>query len=256
MLKPRRRNNRLLNYDYSKNGLYYITPCTADRKNNFGSIINDRIILNKYGEIVENQWLWLAKKYQYARLDEYIVMPNHFHGILVIQRRDRSRPVPTTNINVSIERPVPARNIDYNITQIIPAGNINTNTTRPVPTTNINVSIERPVSARNIDCNVTQIVSEGKINTSTARPVHTTSINVPITQPVPAGKIKSLSELIGAFKTTSSKLIRNRGLNNFSWQRSFYDHIIRNEKSLDEIRYYIRYNPLKWALDRENPENV
>jgi len=62
-------------------------------------------------------------------------------------------------------------------------------------------------------------------------------------------KIKSISELIGAFKTTSSKLIHKVGCTEFSWQRSFYDHVVRQDESLDKIREYIVNNPLKWELD-------
>ncbi|MEA1937368.1 MAG: transposase, partial [Patescibacteria group bacterium] len=69
-------------------------------------------------------------------------------------------------------------------------------------------------------------------------------------------KIKPLSELIGALKTTSSRLIHQYGLSEFQWQRNFYDHIIRNEKELDKIRKYIFENPLKWELNRNNPENL
>jgi len=69
-------------------------------------------------------------------------------------------------------------------------------------------------------------------------------------------KIKPLSELIGAFKTTSSKLIHQNGLSEFQWQRNYYDRIIRNEKELEKIRKYIFENPLKWELDRNNPENL
>ena len=63
-------------------------------------------------------------------------------------------------------------------------------------------------------------------------------------------KTKSLPELIGAFKTTSSKLIHKTGLKYFQWQKSFYDHIIRDEFSLFKIQRYIRNNPVKWELDR------
>jgi hypothetical protein len=63
-------------------------------------------------------------------------------------------------------------------------------------------------------------------------------------------KIKSLSEIIGVFKTTSSKEIHQKGLINFKWQRSFYDRIIRNEKELYQIRKYIRQNPLKWEIEK------
>ena len=69
-------------------------------------------------------------------------------------------------------------------------------------------------------------------------------------------KIKPLSQIIGAFKTTSSKIIHETGLTEFTWQRSYYDHIIRDEKSLNNIREYILQNPQKWELEKENVENM
>ncbi len=65
-------------------------------------------------------------------------------------------------------------------------------------------------------------------------------------------KIKSLSQLIGAYKTTSSKLIHLKGLGNFVWQRSFHDHIIRNETSYSRIYNYIITNPERWKTDSFN----
>ncbi len=64
------------------------------------------------------------------------------------------------------------------------------------------------------------------------------------------GKIKPLSQIIGAYKTTTSKLIHKAGRNDFQWQRSFHDHIIRNEKSYEEIINYIETNPQRWADDK------
>lgn len=61
----------------------------------------------------------------------------------------------------------------------------------------------------------------------------------------PLQKIKSLSELVGAFKTTSSKLIHQAGLSDFCWQRSFHDRIIRSEGEYREIWQYINNNPSK-----------
>ena len=77
------------------------------------------------------------------------------------------------------------------------------------------------------------------------------------TAPTTGGKRKSLGRLIGAFKTTSTKHVNTyRGTPRAKlWQRSFYDHIIRNEKSLANIRAYIQNNPLNWALDKNNPQN-
>ncbi len=68
-------------------------------------------------------------------------------------------------------------------------------------------------------------------------------------------KIKSLSELIGAFKTTSSKLIHQIDFPQFEWQRSFYDHIIRNEIAYRNIYTYIINNPAMWDRDRNNIKN-
>ncbi len=63
-------------------------------------------------------------------------------------------------------------------------------------------------------------------------------------------KIKSLSSLFGAFQTTSSKMIHQAGFLDFSWHRSFHDHIIRSDKSYRNISNYIDENPTKWDSDR------
>lgn len=69
-------------------------------------------------------------------------------------------------------------------------------------------------------------------------------------------RIKSLSEIIGAFKTMSSKELHIKGLKEFKWQRSFYDRIIRNEKELYQIRKYIEQNPLSLEIEKQSPENL
>jgi hypothetical protein len=65
----------------------------------------------------------------------------------------------------------------------------------------------------------------------------------------------NLGKIIRHFKAKTTKLLRDSGLNNISWQRLYYDHIIRNNRSLDNIRYYIINNPLKWEIDKENSKN-
>ena len=73
----------------------------------------------------------------------------------------------------------------------------------------------------------------------------------------------NIPQIIQWFKTmTTNEYIRNVKQNNWQpfdkklWQRNYYDHIIRDEKSLDKIREYIRNNPPQWELDRNNPENL
>ena len=79
-----RKSIRLKGYDYSQAGLYFITICVQNRECLFGKIGNDKIKLNDAGKMIETQWLNLKNRFPNIELHEYIVMPNHFHGILEI----------------------------------------------------------------------------------------------------------------------------------------------------------------------------
>lgn len=77
-------STRLSNWDYSKNGYYFITICTKERKHYFGEIVKDEINLSEIGKIVQKYWFEIPKHFNNIELDEFIVMPNHIHGILII----------------------------------------------------------------------------------------------------------------------------------------------------------------------------
>lgn len=206
MIRKNRKRNREEGFDYSQDNLYFITICVQNRICCFGSItvgtgrelstnhnhdlsanqdrdlfkntkhdlfsqdsysvnfnedaINEKdevqMKLNEYGEIAKNQMVWLEEQYPYVVIHCFVVMPNHVHVILEIDK---------------------------------------------------------------------SLVSDEEI------------------------KIKSVSELIGAYKTTSSKQIHLKGLLGFAWQRSFHDHIIRNTISYERIFNYIESNPLHWHTD-------
>ena len=81
--KHHRRSIRLKGYDYSSEGWYFITLCTQNREYLFGDVENGKMILNKYGGVVDLFWNYLSEKYP-IEVDEYIIMPNHFHGIINI----------------------------------------------------------------------------------------------------------------------------------------------------------------------------
>ncbi|WP_371821117.1 hypothetical protein [Chloracidobacterium sp. D] len=79
-----RRSIRLKDCDYTRMGAYFVTLCTQGRVCLFGEIVAGEMRLNEYGEIVAESWRWLATQYDYVELDEWVVMPNHLHGIIVI----------------------------------------------------------------------------------------------------------------------------------------------------------------------------
>jgi len=79
-----RRSIRLKGHDYSKTGAYFVTVCTQNRECLFGEVIEGQMRLNEIGRIVEDQWRNTTQLRPQIGLDAYIVMPNHFHGIVFI----------------------------------------------------------------------------------------------------------------------------------------------------------------------------
>lgn len=175
--KRNSRSHRLEGYDYSWEGAYYVTICSYNRKCLFGEIICDEMQLNDYGRIVKEEWFKTCQLRPNIELDEFVVMPNHVHGIIVI-------------INELNHGNHPARWMPTN--------------------------------------------DENKM------------------------KPGSLPVIVRAFKSAVTKRINEiyNMLNMPVWQRGYYDHIIRNEKSLNQIREYIIENPRLWLKDDNNPINI
>ena len=170
-----RKRNRLKDFDYSNDGLYYVTICVQDHIKCLGRIKNDKIELNNFGKIVNRQFEWMQNQYPYIKIAEYIVMPDHIHAIIEINR------------NFMNDHAGPGRDLALR---------------------------------SNIPDNPQQI------------------------------KIKPLPELVGAFKTTSSKKIHESGFTDFRWQRSYHERIIRNKIQYTRISNYIRNNPVMSGRDR------
>jgi REP element-mobilizing transposase RayT len=79
-----RHSIRLREYDYSNAGAYFVTVCTQNRECLFGKIVDGKVILNDAGRMVESIWNELDQHYKGIETDESVVMPNHFHGIIVL----------------------------------------------------------------------------------------------------------------------------------------------------------------------------
>jgi REP element-mobilizing transposase RayT len=172
--KHKRHSFRLKEYDYTQEGIYFVTICTFQREFLLGAVENEKMVVNYIGMIVEEEWLKTPILRSHVSLDTFVVMPNHFHGIIAI----------------------------------IPTGR---GTTRRTPTTE---RFGKPVAC-------------------------------------------SLPTIIRAFKSATTKRINEmRGTPGQPlWQRNYYEHIIRSEGELMNARDYIVMNPLRWCLDRENPQS-
>jgi len=93
---------RLPHWDYSQNGYYFITICTYKKNEYFGEIINGKINLSEIGEIAQTCWKEISIHFPFVELDEFVIMPNHLHGIIIIcknQRRDGACPISTKHKN-------------------------------------------------------------------------------------------------------------------------------------------------------------
>jgi REP element-mobilizing transposase RayT len=182
---------RLRGWDYAGAGWYFVTLCTRNQECFFGEIVEADLQLSTIGDIVAEEWQKTPTIRPNVELDEWIVMPNHIHGIIVIKPAsdESSRDVP-------VER--------------LPA--------------------ERSIGKRETTHRV--VSTKGRL------------------------KAGSLGAIAGQFKSVCTKRIWAAGFPNFDWQPRFFDHIIRNEKSLKNIRQYIVNNPLKWELDKNNPANL
>lgn len=79
---------RLVGWDYSRPGAYFVTICTRNRVCWFGGVKNGKMVLSDIGKIVHDEWAKTPKIRPNVKLDEFVVMPNHFHGILIIKNDD------------------------------------------------------------------------------------------------------------------------------------------------------------------------
>jgi putative transposase len=159
VMYPVRKILRLKDYDYSQQGLYFITIVTQDRTCLYGVIENEKMHINSAGALIQDMWYGLPKKFTGIYLDEFVLMPNHIHGLVGIVQQT-----------------------EY-----------------------------------------------------------------------------SISNIVQWYKTMTTnqyiQQVHKNGWQRFNkrlWQRGYYEHVVRNEASLSQIRDYIIYNPLNWLRDEYN----
>ena len=168
-----RRSIRLQGYDYTKIGAYFVTICTFQREALFGDVIDGQMQLNRIGQIITSLWQAIPHHFPNVKLDEFVLMPNHLHGIVIIAKQEMQ--ANSTN------------------KELVPQGT----------------------------------------------------------------KSNSLGAIIQNFKSISTRKINriNHNTGNPIWQRNYYEQIIEDDRTFQNIRQYITDNPRNWQSDRLTPEH-
>lgn len=124
-----RRSIRLKGYDYAQEGAYFLTMCTHERIHLFGQVADGEMVRNAVGDIAQRCWDAIPQHMPHADIDEFIVMPNHVHGIVII--RERLAPYMaggTTVVGADHDRPLPdpdpPANPTHRVMPIVPHGSL------------------------------------------------------------------------------------------------------------------------------------
>lgn len=157
-----RKSIRLKYYDYRSEGFYFITICCKNKECLFGQIINQQMHLNHLGNYVKQCWENIPTFFPQVRIDEFVIMPNHVHGIIEITEQVRGK------------------------------------------------------------CNL----------------------------PLQKGTSQTIGSIVRGFKAGVTSWARKNTDIFDIWQRNYYEHIIRDEKSYLQIYEYIQNNPILWEQDQ------
>jgi REP element-mobilizing transposase RayT len=227
--RPNRRSLRLKGYDYAQAGAYFVTICTQGRVCLFGEVVDGEMRLNAAGAVVDAEWHGLPRRFPGIQTDAFVVMPNHVHGIIHVG----ARLIAPGLIGPGFIAPESVWSIQTGVVDH------DTDAINSAPTGTMN---HNPADAINR-------ATAGAINRATADAINRATAGA-------INRAPTVGDIVRAFKAVTTRRIRQHGMANFAWQRNYYEHIIRDEASLDGIRAYIVNNPLRWALDRENPETL
>jgi len=104
--KYRISSTRLQNWDYGSNAAYFVTICTQNREHYFGEITNGSMYLSEIGHLANKYWLEIPEHFPFVELDAFVVMPNHVHGIIIINKPNNERDVETRH---ALSLPIPTQ---------------------------------------------------------------------------------------------------------------------------------------------------
>ncbi|HET9137345.1 MAG TPA: transposase [Candidatus Kapabacteria bacterium] len=91
--QQRRKSTRLANHNYQEPGSYFITICSHNKAATFSTIKENSLHLSIYGEVIEQCWQEIPEHFRNTRLDSFVIMPNHIHGVIHIDDWNTSKPI-------------------------------------------------------------------------------------------------------------------------------------------------------------------
>ena len=202
--------------------MYFITLCVQDMECFFGSIQNGQMVLNDAGIKVEKWYFELPHKFPDIELGHYVVMPNHFHAIIINNGTGNPNAPYQKHTKTIVGADLSVRPADENATDL---------SVRPADENATDLPV-RPAYAK-----PEQIVPDGDILGE--------HVGSPLRGVVQWFKTMSTNEYIRGVKNQGWPRFRGK-----LWQRNYYEHIIRSERAFENISGYIENNPEKWEDDR------
>lgn len=220
-----KKHYRLSHFDYSRPGYYFITICVKDRRELLGKVMNGQMDMSEIGKIAKKFWMEIPDRFSNIRLDQWVIMPNHMHGILVIDAGNEGMNAGDNG------RTAPRRGRTGTGT----GTDMNTGTDMDMGT-DMGTDMDMDMNM-NMDMNMGTDMNAGELGSefgSGLRPLDKNSI----------------SSVINHFKGNVKRYCNKNGMGYFQWQSRFHDRIIRDERALETIRRYIWENPKRWGKDR------
>ena len=223
-----RNSLRLKGYDYSQPGAYFITICTENKICYLGNIVDGITISYPISDIIREICQEIPEKFQGVDLDAFIIMPNHVHGIIIINKECRNmiqqkRRNNTENIRGGLIHQIRIKNY------------INDS----------KVSFINQTPANNF-------IKDNKVGLINRIPTKNQAFTRAKNWNLMQDSKQTVGKIIRYFKAKTAKIVHDKFFPSFQWQRNYYEHTVRSARELNSIREYIINNPIKWALDREN----
>lgn len=253
---------RLENWDYGANGAYFITICTHKMQHYFGEVLEREMQLNELGKLAHDLWQEITNQFPYVELGNFVIMPNHMHGILIINKSVsvmtvETRSIASPPVNINADPNLQLNNSEYVKTRFIASPHENEDADSPL----IDSQIIDPPLNNNNDNNNNDINPQLNDNATVETRLIASVLDPQLIDHEIAlrdGGIagyknpmlnENISRIIRWYKGRCSFEMRKIHAD-FKWHSRFHDHIIRNSKSFETIQTYIENNPSKWGEDK------